>query len=85
MTSFYEDEDKITFDEAEQLAERFIREHGDRVNRVTSKDVAGKYDVEKTRHNLVRINQALDERLEVMRSASSRATQFKLDHGTADR
>ncbi len=78
MSSFYEDEDKITFDKAEEIVDRFIRRYEARVTHITSKEVANKYDVETSRHNLVRINDALDGRLEVSRESGTRATQYKL-------
>lgn len=79
MTSFYDNEDKLTFDEADVIVERFIRKYEDRMNRVTSKEVAKKCDVEPSRHNVIRINEALSERLEVSRPAGTRATQFKIE------
>lgn len=79
MNNYYEDEDKITFDEAEVLVERYIRLYEDRKSRVTCKHVASEYDVEELHHNLIRLNDALGKRLEVTRESGTRATQYKLE------
>ncbi len=75
---YYKDPEKLTFDDAEELVERYIREHVNRRNRVTCKDIAVAYDIKESHHNLIRITDALDARLEVARQSGSRATQFKL-------
>jgi uncharacterized FlgJ-related protein len=77
--SYYTDENKITFDRAEVIVERYTREYGHRRERVTTKDVARAYDVKQSQHNLVRLNRALDQRLEVVRPAGARATQYRLE------
>jgi len=79
MTGYYEDDDKLTFDRAGVLVERYIRERHHQVTRVTSKDVAREYDIEESHHNLIRLNDALDERLEVTRESGSKATQYKVE------
>lgn len=78
MNSYYTDEEKLTFDEAESLVERFIRSYEERRCRCSSVDVARVYEIEPSHHNLVRINDALNTVLDVARSADSRATQYKL-------
>lgn len=78
MSSYYEDSAKITFDRAEVLVERYIRQYSERRSRVTSQYVAETFEVETSHHNLVRINQALDERLEVTREAGAVAKQYRL-------
>lgn len=81
MPGYYEDPDKITFDDAEIIVERYIREYSDRRSRVTCRNVARAYEVESSHHNLVRINSALDDRLETSRESGSKAQQYILDDG----
>lgn len=76
--NYYDDTTKITFDKADTLVERYIREKVELRTRVTSKDVAREYDVEPSTHNLWRLNSALGERLEVSRPSGAKATQFIL-------
>jgi len=75
---FHDDPDKITFDKAEVLVERFIRQKAEMTNRVTSKDVAKCYDVEPSKHNLYRISRMLGERLEVTRESGAKPKQYRL-------
>lgn len=77
--NYYSDKDKITFDQAEAMVERYVREFSNRRERVTSKDVARAYDVKQSHHNLVRLNEALNKRLKVTRPAGAKATQYKLE------
>lgn len=74
----YHEDGKLTFDEAARLVEEYIRDYSEVRTRVTSKHVAESFDVEKSHHNLVRINYALDERLEVTRESGSKATQYRI-------
>lgn len=76
--SYYEDSSKITFDRAEVLVERYLRQYSERRSRVTCKHVADSFDVEDCHHNLIRINQALDERLEVTRDTGTKARQYRI-------
>lgn len=78
MNTYYDDDGKLTFDEAESIVQRFIRSYEERRCRVSSVDVARAYDIETTHHNLVRLNDALNTELDVARSADSRATQYEL-------
>lgn len=79
MAGYYADSDKLTFDRADQLVERFIEENGEMVERVTCKEVAKEYDVETSHHNLIRLNEALSDRLDVARKSGSKATQYKIN------
>lgn len=79
MGSYYEDPDKLTFDRAESLVDRFIRQYDRMGKRVDCKDVANEYDVEHTHHNLIRLNSALSDRLEVAKESSTKATQYSLE------
>lgn len=79
MRRYYEDSSKITFDRADDLVEEFIADHGDLITRVTCKDVANKLDIEESHHNLIRLNDALDDRLEVVRQSGAKATQYALE------
>lgn len=78
MSGYYEDPDKITFDEAERLVDRYIREYSDRRSRVCSTHVAETYDVESEHHNLIRISDALNDRLEVRKVSSGRGKEYRL-------
>jgi len=78
MTGYYENEDKITFDEADTLVDRYISRVGGRRSRVTSKDVAREFDIEQSHHNLIRLTEALGKRLEISRDSGSKVRQFKL-------
>jgi hypothetical protein len=75
---YYDDKGKITFDRADQLVERFIEQNDEMVERVTCKEVAKTCDIEQSHHNLIRLNEALDKRLEVARKSGSKATQYKI-------
>lgn len=76
--SYYDDDERITFDDAARHVERYIREYGDRRNRVTCKQVAEAYDIAARQHNLIRLNEELDARLETTRSAGGKATQYRI-------
>lgn len=82
MTGFYEDDEKLTFDRAQIIVDRFIRQNSELMTHVTCKDVARKFGVEESHHNLIRISEALDKRLQVVRESGTKARQFKLDHET---
>ena len=79
MTGFYEDDEKLTFDRAQILVDRFIRQNSDLMTHVTCKDVAKKFKIEESHHNLIRISDALNNRLEVVRESGTKARQFKLE------
>lgn len=76
--SYYDDPEKLTYDEAHSLVEQYLREYEKRRTRVTGKDVAVAYEVEETQHNLIRICDALDQRLEVVRESGAKATQYRI-------
>lgn len=78
MCGYHEDPSKITFDRAEVLADRYIKEYSGRRERVTSSSVAQAFDVDPCHHNLIRITKALGSRLEVARTQKSKPKQYKL-------
>ena len=77
---FYEDPEKLTFDRAEALVTEYLDEYGSRITHVTCKEVARKFDVEESHHNLVRLNSALADELKVSRPSGAKATQYKVDN-----
>lgn len=76
--TYYQDETKLTYDRAEIIVDRYIEDHSRMRSRVTTTDIAREYDIVKSHHNLIRIGAALDDRLEVIRDAGSKARQYKL-------
>ena len=78
MRPYYDDPDKITFDRAELLVGRYIRKYRSRRRRVTCKEVAKAFGVEESHHNLIRINTALDDQLEIARPSGAKATQYRI-------
>lgn len=78
MDSYYNDPDKITFDRAEMLVERYIREERGRRAQVEARDVAREYDLPASDHNVRRIHDALDEKLERIERSSTSRTAYKL-------
>jgi len=81
---YHEDPEKITFDRADVLVERYIRTVGERKSRVSSKNVAREFDLEESHHNLIRLTEALGNRLEPVENSSSKTTQFKVNDETTD-
>lgn len=75
---YYNDDSKLTFDEADQIVDRFIEHHSDTRNTVSCRGVAVAMDFEDTYHNVIRISEALDERCEVSRERGTKATLYKL-------
>lgn len=75
---FYRDSDKITFDEAKELVDGYIRRYGKRRTRVSSRDIAKKEDIKTSQHNLHRLNSVLDDQLETDRRRSSKTTMYKI-------
>ena len=78
MTGYYEDSEKLTFDEADRIVNRFLREFDSRKTHVTCKDIISVYEIEMRHHNLIRINKALDKKLETTRESGSRTKQYKM-------
>lgn len=78
VTMSYYESSKITYDEAEKIVRRYIREYRDRRTRVSSKQVADSAGVEPNKHNIHRICAALDSQLEVTRESGGKHKQFKL-------
>lgn len=79
MTRYYNNDDKITFDEASSFVERYIRMNRERRNRVSSQQIAKAYDIEPCQHNLIRLNDELKNRLEIDRKRSSKSTLYKIE------
>lgn len=82
MSGYHTDPSKITFDRADVLVERYLRSRSEHKTRVTCKDIAREFDVKESHHNLIRLTEALSDKLEPVDNSSSKATQFKVDNET---
>lgn len=60
MTSFYEEDDKLTYDRAGVLVHRFLRKHCDLRQSATAVEVCNTMDLESSKHNEIRIHEALE-------------------------
>lgn len=59
MSQFYEEDDKLTYDRAGVLVHRFLRKHCDLRQTATVVDVCNTMDVEASKHNEIRVREAL--------------------------
>lgn len=59
MTGFYTEDDKLTYDRAGTLVRRFIRQHCSHRETVTVLEVCSTMDVELSKHNEIRVREAL--------------------------
>lgn len=59
--SFYRDPEKLTFDDAERLAARFLVDYGRLKTRVTTRELLNLYDEPVSSHNQMRMKWAFDE------------------------
>jgi len=59
MSDFYDEDNKLTYDRAGVLVHRFLRKHADLNNTVSVVEVCRKMDVEETKHNEIRVREAL--------------------------
>lgn len=75
---YYNDEKKLTFDEAEQLVHRYVRRNHETTTTISAKSLMRKYDIEDSRHNTIRIAQMLSENLEVYSERSRKRTLYEL-------
>ena len=57
--SFYKEDDKITYDRAGTLVRRFLRQHADLRRTATVVDVCKTMDVEASKHNEIRVREAM--------------------------
>lgn len=62
---YYVDEEKITFDEADRLVDRYLRRGSPMRKTVSASQIIDRYDIDDSRHNIIRVSEALDSRLEV--------------------
>lgn len=76
MTSYYND-GRLTYDEADSLVEKYIRRYNGPGSTVSSKTIVNHFDVEDSKHNLLRINSSLKDRLELHRSG--KREKFKIE------
>lgn len=73
---FYDDSDKITFDEADRLVSDFKRRYKDRRTYVRAKDVCQELEIEASMHNKIRIHEALEKECEAIKK--SNGTKFRM-------
>lgn len=73
---FYEDEDKITFDEADEIVKKFQREYKNRRTYVRARSVCEQMDIEPSMHNKIRIHEALEKQCKAIRK--SNGTKFRI-------
>lgn len=60
MSSFYEEESKLTYDRAGVLVHRYLRKHTDLRATVTVAEICQTMDVEKSHHNQIRVREAVE-------------------------
>ena len=60
MSQFYDEDNKLTYDRAGVLVHRFLRKHCDLRNTATVVDVCKEMDVEASKHNEIRVREALE-------------------------
>ena len=73
---FYNDSDKLTFDEAEQIVDEYIIEYKDRRTYVRTKNICERMDIDGSMHNKIRIHDALEQKCEPIKK--SNGTKFKI-------
>lgn len=73
---FYNDSEKITFDEAEQIVHDYITEYKDRRTYVRTKNVCDRMELDGSMHNKIRIHDALEKKCEPIKK--SNGTKFKI-------
>jgi len=83
-TGFYsQDESKITFDEAEDLVEQYVREHKNFRTYIKTRDICNNMNIEPSMHNKVRIHNALEDKCESY--TKSNGTRFKMPMRDGDK
>lgn len=73
---FYNDDDKLTFDDAERIVDDYIREYKNRRTYVRTKNICNEMDIDGSMHNKLRIHDALEKRCEPIKR--SNGTKFKI-------
>lgn len=73
---FYNDSDKLTFDEAEQIVKDYIREYKDRRTYVRTKNICDRMEIDGSMHNKLRIHDALEKQCKPIKR--SNGTKFKI-------
>lgn len=76
--SYYRDDDKLTFDDAEQRVVEFIEQAPETQTTVTCQEVAEGMEIDDCHHNLIRLDDALSRMLDVHRESGSRSTRYEL-------
>lgn len=74
---FYNDSEKITFDEAEEIVKEFRREYRDRRTYVRTRDICDVMDIDGSMHNKIRIHEALEKECKSIRK--SNGTKFVIE------
>lgn len=80
MSGYYDDEDKLTFDEAECLVEKYVQQYKTRRTHVKGSDIIQWSSYSETMHNRYRISAALEEKLPLERGGGSRTRIYRIEH-----
>lgn len=73
---FYDDEEKITFDNADVIVDRYLRQYHSRRTFVRTRDICGEMDVKNSMHNKIRIHEALSKQCKEIKKADG--SKFKI-------
>ena len=77
MSGYYDDH-RITYAEAEKLVEEYIDEKKETRTWIKARQIAENRGIDTAYHNIVRINDALEERLKKRNAESNGAQRFKI-------
>lgn len=76
MGFYRNDDNKITFDEAEDMVEEYLNDDNRYRSYIKTRDICRHMDIDSSMHNKVRIHDALEEKCEVVRK--SNGTRFRI-------
>lgn len=79
MDRYYRDGEKITYDEGEIVTERYLRSPPAAKSLVSARDICHRYGIPDIRHNLHRVDEMLDDRLE--EAEAGRIKTYRLQRG----
>lgn len=74
--SYYDDDDKLTYDQAEDLLERYIEEYHDQRASFNACDVLDRYDYPRSHHNILRLTEFLQKQCQTIGNTSP--TRYKM-------
>jgi len=82
--TFFDDDSKITYPEADRLVASYVAERGEQTARATSRDILDFADVPDTSHNQRRAQDALTRRCEPLETDWAGRTVFRLPDDTRE-